>query len=64
MMIRRRTQLIEAAQIVPLSSDDQAHLVEAVLAPALPTPAMRRAVAQHRRLVGGTGLLMKERAPR
>ncbi len=43
---------IEEAQIIRLSLEDQRAFAEAILNPPEPTPALRRAFARHRELIG------------
>ena len=43
---------IEEEQIIRLSAADQLRFVEALLNPSEPAPAMQRAHARHRRLIG------------
>ncbi len=43
---------IEDSAIIKLSAEDQQRFAEALIAPAPLTPAMERAISQHRRLIG------------
>jgi len=45
------THVIEEAQIIRLSVEDQRAVAEAILNPPPLTPAMERAVARHRELI-------------
>jgi len=46
--------VIEEAQIIRLSVEDQRAIAEAILNPPLLTPAMERAVARHRELISAS----------
>ena len=43
---------IEQAEVIRLSLSDQACFVEALLSPPKPSPALKRAVARRRKLLG------------
>jgi len=45
---------IEECDIIRLTVDDQQRFADVVLNPAPPTPAMKRAVQRHRRLIGSS----------
>jgi uncharacterized protein (DUF1778 family) len=45
-------KIIEDAEIIKLSVDDQQRFAEALINPPPLTPAMRRAIEHHRRLIG------------
>ncbi len=46
---------IEEVQIIRLSVEDQRSVAAAILEPAAPNAALRRAVARHRKLIPGQG---------
>jgi uncharacterized protein (DUF1778 family) len=48
------SKTIEETQLVRLSLEDQIAFAEAIIAPAEPNDALRRAKAAHRRLLPGT----------
>lgn len=48
------THVIEEAQIIRLSVEDQRAIAEAILNPLPLTPAMERAVARHRELISAS----------
>jgi uncharacterized protein (DUF1778 family) len=43
---------IEQAEVIRLSMADQERFAQALLSPPEPTPALKRAFARHRKLVG------------
>ena len=45
-------KIIEDAEIIKLSVEDQQRFAEALINPPPLTPAMRRAIEHHRRLIG------------
>ncbi|HME21637.1 MAG TPA: DUF1778 domain-containing protein [Acetobacteraceae bacterium] len=45
---------IEEAQIIRLSVEDQRAIAEAILHPPRLTPAMKRAISRHRRLISSS----------